>query len=528
MKRCWSPFIAAIVTVASATAGLAQEEPASGIDAAINQALTPVSELVHSIVFVSVPVAGTPLPIVVALMAVSALFFTLYLGFVNIRGFGQALRLVRGDYADPSQTGEVSHFQALATAVSGTVGVGNIGAVAVLVTLGGPGAAFWMMFAGFLGMSTKCVECTLGVKYRKVNPDGTVSGGPMYYLSRGLAELGWPSAGKAMAAFFAVSIVIGGLGIGNMWQSNQAYLQLVNVTGGAEGFFGDKGWLVGVVLALLTASVIIGGIKSIARVTDKLVPFMAAFYLGCALLVLIVHAERLPAALAAIFGSALSPEGVTGGLIGVIILGFQRAIFSNEAGLGSAPIAHSAVRTDEPMSEGLVSLLEPFIDTVIICTMTALVIVVTIHVPDSPLQESGLAGVALTSAAFATTFAWFPYPLALAVMLFAFSTLIAWSYYGLKGWTYLFGESRAADISFKAVFCLFVILGCTVELEAVLDFSDAMTFAMAVPNAIGLFLLAPVVKREMRSYFARLRSGEIRSHRNRRLAQERPALMRQP
>jgi len=485
-------------------------EEAKGIDAFVDKIMTPINAVIYNAVFFSVPFFGSDLKLVVAWLVVGAVFCTIYFGLVNFRGFLQALRLVRGDYSNPNDHGEVSHFQALATALSGTVGVGNIGAVPVLIVLGGPGAVFWMIVAGFLGMSSKFCECTLGVKYRNENPDGSVSGGPMYSLKKGLAELGKPGLGKILAIFFSITVVFGCLGGGNMFQANQAYVQFVNITGGADSFLAGKGWLFGLVFAILVGVVIVGGIKSIAKVTEKVVPFMAILYLIGALIVLFINMDRIPAAIGAIFANAFTPGGVTGGFVGVLILGFQRAAFSNEAGIGSAAIAHSAVRTKEPVTEGLVSLLEPFIDTVVICTITALVILTTVYGDPSIAH---LSGVGLTSEAMMRTVAWFPTPLSIAVVLFAFSTMISWSYYGLKGWTYCFGESKAADISFKLIFCLFVIIGCSIPLASVLDFSDAMIFAMAIPNILGIYFLAPLVKKEMKSYFARVKSGEIVNYR---------------
>ena len=485
-------------------------EEAKGIDAFVDKIMTPINAVIYNAVFFSVPFFGSELKLVVAWLVVGAVFCTIYFGLVNFRGFLQALRLVRGDYSNPNDHGEVSHFQALATALSGTVGVGNIGAVPVLIVLGGPGAVFWMIVAGFLGMSSKFCECTLGVKYRNENPDGSVSGGPMYSLKKGLAELGKPGLGKILAIFFSITVVFGCLGGGNMFQANQAYVQFVNITGGADSFLAGKGWLFGLVFAILVGVVIVGGIKSIAKVTEKVVPFMAILYLIGALIVLFINMDRIPAAVGAIFANAFTPGGVTGGFVGVLILGFQRAAFSNEAGIGSAAIAHSAVRTKEPVTEGLVSLLEPFIDTVVICTITALVILTTVYGDPSIAH---LSGVGLTSEAMMRTVAWFPTPLSIAVVLFAFSTMISWSYYGLKGWTYCFGESKAADISFKLIFCLFVIIGCSIPLASVLDFSDAMIFAMAIPNILGIYFLAPLVKKEMKSYFARVKSGEIVNYR---------------
>lgn len=479
----------------------------AGIDESINNATAPIAEFIGKVVFFKISLFGAQLPVVVLWLVVGAVFFTFYMRFINIRGFGHAIALVRGDYSDPKSHGEVSHFQALATAVSGTVGIGNIGGVAVAVTIGGAGATFWLIVAGILGMSTKFVECTLGVKYRQEFEDGHVSGGPMYYLRKGFAELGMEGLGKFLGTFYAVGIFIGALGIGNMFQSNQAYVQLNTVAGGAlDGF----GWLVGLILAAVVFSVIIGGIKSIAKVTEKVVPFMAVFYCLFAIIVILMNIGSLPQAIANIFTGAFTGEGVAGGALGAMIIGFQRAVFSNEAGIGSASIAHAAVKTNEPITEGVVSVLEPFIDTIVICTITALVIG-TAQVAD-PNFANGAMGVAMTSAAFEREFSWFPLPLAFAALLFAFSTMISWSYYGLKGWTYLFGESEKGQTIYKLIFCAFVVLGCIVELGPILDISDALVFLICVPNILGLYFLAPVVKREMESYFARLDSGEIKKY----------------
>ena len=483
-----------------------------GIDGVIDRFFQPLTTAVSNIVFFTVPLFGADLPLVVLWLIAGGVFFTGYFGFINIRGFKHSLSIVRGDYSHPAHPGEVSHFQALSTAVSGTVGIGNIGGVAVAISIGGPGAAFWMTLAGLIGMSTKFVECALGTIYRRENPDGSVSGGPMYYLERGLKERGLLRLGKFMARFYAGGIVIGCMGIGNMFQSNQAYVQFVNVTGGLDdSWFNDKGWLFGLVIASVVALVIIGGIKSIARVTEKLVPFMTVFYVLSALTIIGMNYEALPFALRAIVNGAFDSTALGGGALGVMIVGFQRAVFSNEAGIGSAAVAHSAVRTNEPITEGYVALLEPFIDTVVVCTMTALVIVTTLYYEPNFVQ--GLGGIEMTSAAFERNISWSPFSIAIAGILFAFSTMIAWSYYGLKGWTYLVGESRAADLGFKAVFCLFVVIGCSIQLSAVLDFSDALIFLICVPNILGLYILAPGLKRKLEIYNGKLANGELRNYR---------------
>ena len=472
----------------------------AGLDAAVDAVFAPLAAGLSAVVFFELPVAGVGVPAVVLWLVVAGVFFTGYLGFINVRGFGQAIRLVRGS-EPPSGDGEVSHFQALATALSGTVGIGNIGGVAVAITLGGAGAAFWLFMAGALGMATKFAECTLGVRYRRVQADGSVSGGPMYYLEHGLAERGVPRLGRVLAWVYALGIVVGCMGIGNMFQSNQAFVQFVVVTGGSESWFADKGWLFGLAMAAVVWAVILGGIRTIARVTQYLVPFMAILYLFTAAVVILFNVEAIPWALGRIVGDAFSADAATGGALGALVIGFQRAVFSNEAGIGSASIAHSAVRTDQPASEGYVALLEPFIDTMVICTTTALVIVTTGYF--DPGFNEGLDGIAMTSAAFARVVPFFPPLLAIAGMLFAFSTMLAWSYYGLKGWTYLVGEHARAEAAFKMVFCGFIALGAMIQLSAVLDFSDAMVFLICVPNIIGLYLLAPRVREEIVRFLAR-------------------------
>ncbi len=477
-----------------------------GIDQTINDAFADVSTAVQEVIFYSVTVAGATFPLVVAWLALAAIIFTIYYRFINLRGFTHAIRLVKGEYTRPDEVGEVSHFQALATAVSGTVGLGNIAGVAVAITIGGPGATFWMILAGLLSMTTKFAECTLGVKYRRENPDGTVSGGPMFYLSRGLAEQGMVGLGKVLAAAFAVFCIFGSLGGGNAFQANQAFAQMRAVTGGDDGFLGGSaaGVVFGIVLAIFVGVVIIGGIKRIAKVTDKLVPFMAVFYVVACLIVLGGNLGSIPEAFRLIFEGAFAPEGVAGGIVGVLITGVQRAAFSNEAGLGSAAIAHSAVQTNRPVTEGYVALLEPFIDTVVICTMTALTIVVT-----GAYTSGGTEGVQLTSDAFETVLPWFPNVLAVAVVMFAFSTQLAWSYYGAKATAYLTNESRIADTIYKAVFLLFIVIGAASSLDIIIGFSDAMIFAMSIPNLIGVYLLMRVVKRELTEYEDDLRTGVV-------------------
>ncbi|WP_424967524.1 alanine/glycine:cation symporter family protein [Dinoroseobacter sp. S375] len=508
-----TPILATLALALCSTAALAQD--AKSIDQTVNEAFAAVTGPFVSLIFAPFP--GTSFPWIVMWLVVAATIFTVYFGFIQLRGFVHSIKLVKGDYSDPDDAGEVSHFQALATALSGTVGLGNIAGVAVAVGIGGPGATFWMIMAGLLGMASKFTECTLGVKYRNEYPDGTVSGGPMYYISKGFAEKGVPG-GKFMAVLFSIFCILGALGGGNMFQANQAHAQI-------SGIVGDyPGWITGIIFAGVVFAVIVGGIKSIAKVTEKVVPFMGIMYVAVALIILLVNFDQIGWAFGQIFEGAFTGLGVAGGMVGALIQGFKRAAFSNEAGVGSAAIAHSAVKTKEPITEGYVSLLEPFIDTVVICTMTALVITISGQLMINPetglymvengtiMTVDGNSGVALTSAAFATGFSWFPYILAIAVILFAFSTMISWSYYGLKAWTYLFGEGETKELVFKIIFCVFVVIGAAASLGPVIDFSDAAIFAMAVVNIAALYVLMPIVKAELASYLARLASGEIKEH----------------
>ncbi len=474
-----------------------EQTESSPLDERIDAFMQPLANASSEFIFYSVNLFGSEIPLIVLWLMVGGLFFTIYLRFINFRGFKHAIDIVRGKFVESGDPGQISQFQALTTAVSGTVGIGNIAGVAVAISIGGPGATFWLIVAGLLGMSTKLAECTLGVMYRRYE-NGVVSGGPMYYLEKGLEFKGWPKLGRALGAFYAASMVVGCLGIGNMFQSNQAASILVNVTGGEASFFADQVWLLGIIMALCVGIVIIGGIKSIAATTSKLVPGMALLYIVTALVVILINWEKIPEAFSAIWLGAFAPEGISGGIIGVMIIGFRRAVFSNEAGLGSAAIAHSTARTKEPISEGFVGLLEPFIDTVVICTLTALVIITTVYEPS--LAGQNVAGIELTTRAFASTLSWSPVPLSIAAVLFAFSTIIAWSYYGLKAFTYLIGDSYWADLGFKLFFLAFVVVGSSVELSSLVELSDALVFIVAIPNLLGLYLLAPIIKAELLKY----------------------------
>ena len=503
MKKIFFSFL----FVLSSFVNFSQEK---GLDQKIDEAFAPISDFFSYYVFY--PIAGYPF--VILLLIGSAAFFTLYFGFPNIKYFFTAINVVRGKYDEvekddsSSEDGEVSHFQALATAVSGTVGNGNIAGVALAIALGGPGATFWMIICGLIGMSSKFVECTLGVQYRDVGADGTIYGGPMYYLTKGLKEKGFETLGKIAAVFFAIFCIGGSFGGGNAAQSNQATLVLKQLLGLEST---SAGAIIGLVLAILVGIIIIGGIKRIASVTEKIVPFMALLYLIACLYILLINFTLIDDAISLIVNEAFNPTAMgVGGFIGVLMVGFKRAAFSNEAGVGSASIAHSAVKTKYSASEGLVALLEPFIDTVVICTMTALVIIIfnfggyfeyggdgmgTVLIDGVPFEGAGI-----TSQAFAQYIPFSDIFLTIAVVLFAVSTMISWSYYGLQSWKYLFGRGQIADITYKLIFCMFVVIGSAASMSSIWDFSDAMIFAMVFPNMIGLFFLFPVVKKELEKY----------------------------
>lgn len=457
-------------------------------------------------------VIKSPIPFVVVWLVLGALFFTIFMKFINIRGFKTSINLIKGKYDDPKHKGEISHFQALTTALSATIGLGNIAGVAIALSIGGPGATFWMILAGLLGMSSKFVECTLSVKYRKIDKNGIVSGGPMYYLSKTFADRNMKILGSILAALFAVLVVIGSFGIGNMFQVNQAFSQFVLFIPALE----NNGVYFGVIMAILVGIVIIGGIKSIARVTSKIVPFMAIFYILISLIIILINISEIGNVFSLIYNGAFNASAMKGGFVGVMIVGFQRAAFSNEAGIGSAAIAHSSAKTNEPIAEGLVAGIGPFIDTVIICTMTALVLIFTGYYNNT----GSLEGAQLTSAAFGSVFSWFPYFLVFIVFLFAYSTMISWSYYGLKGFDYLFGawfekffgSRKIADTIYRLLFLVFIVIGASSSLGAVMDFSDMLILCMAFPNILGLLVLSPEIKKDLDVYMRKIKTGEIKKN----------------
>ena len=467
----------------------------NSIDQKIENFVEPVAEFVTNLIFSSIDFQNNSLPFVVLWLVTASLFFTFYFRFINIRAFKRAIRVALGRYDKPDHPGEITHFQSFTAAMSGTIGLGNIAGVAIAISIGGPGAMFWMIIMAFFGMTLKFVEVSLGHKYRKIYPDGTVSGGAIRYLSDGLSDKGFPKLGKFLAITFAICCVGGAFGGGNMFQANQAFQQIVIATGGEQSFFYEKGWLGGLIFALIVGLIIIGGIKSIGKVTEKLVPIMGLIYCGSCLYIIIINIDHLPKTLSLIFSNAFNYDASLGGIIGVMIAGIKRAVFSNESGIGSAPIAYAPAKSDNHLNTGFMSLLSPFVDTVIVCSMTALVIIIT----NTYLDFGELRGVQLTSKAFESVSVWFPIMLAIAITLFAISTLITWSYYGIRCWTYLFGENDLNKNLFKLIFLTFTVIGCSMNLKSVIDFSDAMIFAMSVPNIIGLYFLAPSLMNDIKN-----------------------------
>lgn len=459
----------------------------------IDNALTPVSDFVSSIIFYSVDVFGVSLPLVVIWLMTAAVVLTLSLGFINLRGFRHAWSLVLNPRDQQGAHGEISHFQALSSALSGTVGLGNIASVPVAIAIGGPGAVFWMMLAGFFGMSSKFAECALAVKYRKVRPDGSTLGGPMFYIEDAFRRLGMKTLGKAAAIFFAVMALGGSI---SLLQVNQSHAQFANVTGI------DIPVAFGVILAAGVAYVVLGGIKRIGKVTGILVPLMGVVYLSAGLVIIFMNIAHIPDAFATIFKSAFGLDAAGGGFVGALINGVRRATYSNEAGVGSAAIAHSAVKTNEPLTEGYVALLEPFIDTIVVCMITALVVIVT-GAYEPYLYGENVVGIEITSAAYASAFAWFPYILLVASVLFAFTTLVSWAFYGAQAAAYLFGDTKKVDVLFKLSLCFALSTGAAVSLSSIIDFIDSMLFGMCVPNIIALYILLPELKRDVKSYKAK-------------------------
>ncbi len=481
----------------------------SGVDQFLDKVFAPFAQVLSDIVFFALPLpGGAELPLIVVWLMAAAIFLTVYLRFQPITGLTHSLEVIRGKLTRKTDPGEVSSFQALATELSGTVGLGNIAGVAVAISVGGPGAALWIILFGLLAMSVKMAEATLGVKYRVVREDGTTAGGPMYYLKAGLAEIGRPKLGKFLSTFYAIAALIGVFGAGNLFQANQGAAVLVNATGGESSWFADKLWLIGVIMAVLAGLVIIGGIKKIADYTSAITPLMAILYMIGTIAVILVNFTSIPAAFGEMFAGAFTGGGVAGGVVGVAIIGIQRALFSNAAGVGSAGMAHSAVKTSRPATEGYTAMWEPLVDSVIVCTLTALAIITT-GMYKQENDGSDAAGVELTASAFGTVAGWFPVLLTICVVLFAFSTVLSYSYYGQKATDFLTGGSAVAQRIFQVVWILAIVVGASIGLESVVMFSDAMFFLMSVPNLLGIYFLAKILRQEILHHKVRADTGTL-------------------
>lgn len=475
----------------------------------MNSIFEQINHFLGSIFFFDIffgQVEGTSMPFIVAWLIVGGVFLTFRFGFINVRMFAHAFKIITGKYKTADDVGEITPFQSLTTALSATVGLGNIAGVAIAITIGGPGATFWMILAGFFGMTLKFTEVTLAQIYRETRPDGRIMGGAMQYLSKGLAAKGHLKLGKVLAVLFAVLAIGGSLGAGNAFQTSQA----MGVVSENIPFFKTYPIVFGVIMAAIVGFVIIGGIKRIARTAEKIVPLMVVVYLLASLWILIVNASAVPDAIYLIFHEAFAPTAAVGGLIGVLVQGFKRAAFSSEAGIGSAAIVHSTAAVKYPVRQGMVALYEPFIDTIIICTMTALVIVTTgVYAPDGEFASlvASRQGAALTSAAFGTVISWFPLILSFSIVLFAFSTMISWSYYGERSWTYLFGEKYT--LVYKLIFVSFTVIASVTSASTLLDFSDLLILSMALPNLIGLYMLQGDVHSNLKMYLSKWKSGEL-------------------
>ena len=468
-----------------------------------------INSLLASVFFFDIflgKMEGTSMPFIVAWLVVGGVFLTFRFGFINIRMFGHAYKIITGKYRTADDVGEITPFQSLSTALSATVGLGNIAGVAIAIAIGGPGATFWMILAGFFGMTLKFTEVTLAQIYREKRPDGRIMGGAMQYLSKGLAAKGHAKLGKVLAVIFAILAIGGSLGAGNAFQTSQAMGALTE----RIPFFQTYPIAFGLIMATIVGFVIIGGIKRIASTAEKIVPLMVLIYLAASLWILISNASAVPDAIAIIFHEAFAPTAAVGGTIGVLVQGFKRAAFSSEAGIGSAAIVHSTASVKYPVRQGMVALYEPFIDTIVICTMTALVIVTTgVYDPAGEFANlvASKQGAALTAAAYGTVISWFPIILSFSIVLFAFSTMISWSYYGERSWTYLFGEKYT--LVYKLIFISFTVIASVTSASALLEFSDLLILTMALPNIIGLYILQGDVKANLNAYLAKWKDGEL-------------------
>ncbi|MBV7282127.1 alanine:cation symporter family protein [Corynebacterium sp. TAE3-ERU30] len=477
---------------------------AKSVDSVIQSVFGPIVDVMEKVVFFSIPVGGAQLPLVVVWLLLAGLFCTFFLRVRPIRDAAQTMHVIRGRLAKKSDPGEVTSFQAFATELAGTVGLGNIAGVAVAIGAGGPGASFWIVLAGVIGMAVKMAEATLSQMFRRVNSDGTISGGPMYYLSDGLASVGKAKLGKVLGMTYAIGFAIAAFGAGNIFQANQVALHVIEITGGSESFFSGNAWLIGVILAIPAAVVIIGGIQSISNWTSRMVPLMAVLYVVGVLTVLAVNFDKLGSAFSLIISGAFTPEGVTGGVIGVMVIGIQRALFSNVAGVGTAGFAHSATKNQNATEEGLTAAWEPFVDSVVVCTLTSLAIITT-----GVYQNASDEGVMMATGAFATVNQGFTYVLSLCIVIFAFSTLLSYAYYGQKAAGYVFNNSKKAEMAYKIGYLIMIVVGAAVSLDTVVRFSDAAFFFVAIPNILGIYLLAGPLRREIAGYRKATAAGKM-------------------
>jgi len=475
----------------------------------LGEIFSSINSFLESVLFFDIlfgAVDGVNLPFLVVWLITGGVYLTFLTKFINLRALRHSFNIIRGRYNTLDDTGIISSFGALTTALSATVGLGNIAGVALAVSIGGPGATFWMIVAGFLGMSLKFTEVTLSIQYREFLKDGTIMGGAMEYLSKGLSKKGYTNFGKVLAVIFAILMIGGAIGGGNIFQVSQAYSAISHEV----PYFAHNPLVFGFIIAGLTGAVIIGGVRRIAHITETLVPLMAILYISASLWILGNNFDKIDDAFSIIFTEAFSNNAIYGGMIGAIVSGFQRAVFSSEAGIGSSPVAHAPAKTKYPVRQGLVALYEPFIDTIVICTMTALVIVITgVYAHDGAYTDliAAKEGAALTSAAYGTILPWFPTVLSVSIFLFAFSTMISWSYYGERAWVYLFGSKLS--IMYKLMFLSLSVIATVVSTGIMVDFSFMLMLAMALPNILGLVILSGEVKQLLEIYMAKLKSGEL-------------------
>ena len=480
------------------------------LDAAIDSLLSPIADKVSGFIFSYVTIGNVKVEFLIALLISAAIYFTLRTGFIGFWGFKHAIKLITNNYVhnNPNgyqrkKKGELSSFQALSATISASAGIGNVAGSAAAVSIGGPGVIFWMIVAGLFSMALKFSEVLLGVKFRKTNADGTVSGGPMYYILAGLRGKYSQKFAPVLAKTYAVCCIFAMIGGWNLFQINAMTAQFTEVTGGDNSVFANNGWILGTIVAVITWFTIIGGIKAIGKFTSKVTPIMCSLYVISAFLVCIVNIHHLPETIVLIIKEAFSPKAMTGGAFACLLWGFRRAMFANESGLGTAPIAFSAVNTNKPVAQAFISMLQPFVDTVIVGVATAFVIVVS----KAYLSVDGIAGIELTSKAFATICPAYPILLTIMASCFVLSTMLCGSYYGLKAWNFLFGDSKLKTRAFQSVYCICIVAGSAMNFQSIINLSDAVTLFLAVPNLIAVFALSGVVIKELKRYCERYNVG---------------------